>query len=65
MEAGSVHGAARGSDGVAPDRSYDMLRHMFQAMSYQRLLARDPRVLPAGKVLEMVNETEVLTMAQP
>lgn len=43
-----------GSDGVAPDRSYDMFRHMFQAMRYHRLLARDTRVLPAGKVLEMV-----------
>jgi 5-methylthioadenosine/S-adenosylhomocysteine deaminase len=27
---------------------------MFQAMRYHRLLARDARVLPAGKVLEMV-----------
>jgi cytosine/adenosine deaminase-related metal-dependent hydrolase len=43
-----------GSDGVAPDRSYDMFRHMFQAMRYHRFHARDPKVLPAGKVLEMV-----------
>jgi 5-methylthioadenosine/S-adenosylhomocysteine deaminase len=43
-----------GSDGVAPDRSYDMFRHMFQAMRYHRLLFRDTDVLPAGKVLEMV-----------
>ncbi|MCC6769759.1 MAG: amidohydrolase family protein [Gemmatimonadaceae bacterium] len=43
-----------GSDGVAPDRSYDMFRHMFQAMRYHRFYARDPKVLPAGKVLEMV-----------
>lgn len=43
-----------GSDGVAPDRSYDMFRHMFQAMRYHRAALRDPKVLPAGKVLEMV-----------
>lgn len=43
-----------GSDGVAPDRSYDMLRHVFQAMRYHRARLRDPNVLPAGKVLEMV-----------
>lgn len=43
-----------GSDGVAPDRSYDMFRHMFQAMRYHRFHFRDTAVLPAGKVLEMV-----------
>lgn len=43
-----------GSDGVAPDRSYDMFRHMFQAMRYHRAAWRDAKVLPAGKVLEMV-----------
>lgn len=43
-----------GSDGVAPDRSYDMFRHMFQAMHYHRFHWRDTRVLPPGKVLEMV-----------
>ena len=42
-----------GSDGVAPDRSYDMFRHMFQAMRYHRFHFRDPDVLPPGKVLEM------------
>lgn len=42
-----------GSDGVAPDRSYDMFRHMFQAMRYHRFHFRDPDVLPAGKVLAM------------
>ena len=42
-----------GSDGVAPDRSYDMFRHMFQAMRYHRFFFRDESVLPAGKVLEM------------
>ena len=43
-----------GSDGVAPDRSYDMFRHVFQAMRYQRARLRDATVLPAGKALEMV-----------
>ena len=43
-----------GSDGPAPDRSYDMFRHMFQATRYHRFYFRDPNVLPAGKVLEMV-----------
>ena len=42
-----------GSDGSAPDRSYDMFRHMFQATRYHRFYFRDPNVLPAGKVLEM------------
>lgn len=42
-----------GSDGVAPDRSYDMFRHMFQAMRYHRAAWRDTKVLPPGKVLEM------------
>jgi 5-methylthioadenosine/S-adenosylhomocysteine deaminase len=43
-----------GSDGVAPDRSFDMFRHMFQAMRYHRAYWRDTKVLPPGKVLEMV-----------
>ncbi len=43
-----------GSDGVSPDRSYDMFRHMFQCMRYHRRHYRDPSCLPAGKVLEMV-----------
>lgn len=43
-----------GSDGVAPDRSFDMFRHMFQAMRYHRFHWRDTKVLPPGKVLEMV-----------
>ncbi len=42
-----------GSDGVAPDRSNDMFRHMFQAMRYHRFHFRDRNVLPAGQVLEM------------
>jgi cytosine/adenosine deaminase-related metal-dependent hydrolase len=43
-----------GSDGAAPDRSFDMLRHLFQAMRYHRFAWRDTDVLPAGKALEMV-----------
>jgi 5-methylthioadenosine/S-adenosylhomocysteine deaminase len=42
-----------GSDGVGPDRSYDMFRHMFQCMHYHRTYFHDPSYLPAGKVLEM------------
>jgi cytosine/adenosine deaminase-related metal-dependent hydrolase len=42
-----------GSDASAPDRSFDMFRHMFQCMRYHRRHFRDDRVLPPGKVLEM------------
>ena len=52
LEAGVT--VSLGSDGIAPDRSYDMFRHMFQAMHYQRRHFRDASVLPHGKVLEMV-----------
>jgi cytosine/adenosine deaminase-related metal-dependent hydrolase len=45
---------AIGSDGAAPDRGYDMFRHMWQCMHYHRRHFRDPAVLPHGKVLEMV-----------
>jgi 5-methylthioadenosine/S-adenosylhomocysteine deaminase len=45
---------AIGSDGSAPDRGYDMFRHMFQCMHYHRRHFRDGGVLPHGKVLEMV-----------
>jgi cytosine/adenosine deaminase-related metal-dependent hydrolase len=51
IDAGAV--VMLGSDGPAPDRSYDMFRHMFQATRYHRFHFRDPSVLPAGKVLEM------------
>lgn len=44
---------ALGSDASAPDRGYDMFRHMKQAMQYHRRHFRDPSVLPPGKVLEM------------
>ncbi len=43
-----------GSDGTAPNRSFDMFRHMFQCMHYHRTYHHDPRLLPPGKVLEMV-----------
>lgn len=52
LEAGAT--VMLGSDGVAPDRSYDMFRHAFQAMRYHRFHFRDTNVLPAGKVLEMM-----------
>jgi cytosine/adenosine deaminase-related metal-dependent hydrolase len=42
-----------GSDAGAPDRSYDMFRHMFQCMRYHRRHYRDADVLPPGKILEM------------
>jgi 5-methylthioadenosine/S-adenosylhomocysteine deaminase len=41
------------SDASAPDRGFDMFRHMAQAMHYHRRHFRDPAVLPEGKVLEM------------
>ncbi|MFT3975570.1 MAG: amidohydrolase family protein [Sphingomonas bacterium] len=51
IDAGAI--VMLGSDGVAPDRSFDMFRHMFQATRYHRFYFHDPKVLPAGKVLEM------------
>jgi len=42
-----------GSDASAPDRGYDMFRHMAQAMHYHRRHFRDAAILPEGKVLEM------------
>lgn len=42
-----------GSDGAAPNRSYDMFRHMAQCMRLHRTYFRDIKVLPPGKVLEM------------
>ena len=43
-----------GSDGTAPDRSYDMFRHMFQCMRHHRAHYKDAHYMPPGKVLEMV-----------
>lgn len=45
---------AIGSDGTAPDRSFDQFRHMQQCMHYHRRHFRDDQILPPGKVLEMV-----------
>ena len=44
---------AMGSDGTAPDRSFDMFRHMQQCMHYHRRHFRDDQIMPPGKVLEM------------
>jgi 5-methylthioadenosine/S-adenosylhomocysteine deaminase len=43
-----------GSDGTAPDRSTDMFRHMFQCMRLHQREHRDERLMPPGKLLEMV-----------
>ncbi len=51
-----------GSDAAAPDRSYDMFRHMFQCMRYHRRHFRDPRILPPGKVLEMATIDAAVAM---
>lgn len=42
-----------GSDAAAPDRGFDMFRHMAQCMHYHRRHFRDPSYLPPGKALEM------------
>ncbi len=52
IDAGVI--VAIASDGSAPDRGYDMFRHMSQCMHYHRRHFRDAGVLPHGKVLEMV-----------
>ncbi len=51
LDAGAI--VMLGSDGAAPDRSYDMFRHMTQCMHYHRTHFHDPAILPPGKVLEM------------
>ncbi|MCJ7624144.1 MAG: amidohydrolase family protein, partial [Anaerolineaceae bacterium] len=43
-----------GSDAAAPDRGYDMFRHIFHAMHYHSTHFHDEQVLPPGKLLEMV-----------
>ena len=42
-----------GSDAAAPDRGYDLFRHMAQCMHYHRRHFRDSAVLPPEKLLEM------------
>ena len=51
IEAGVT--VALGSDAGAPDRGFDMFRHMAQCMHYHRRHFRDPAYMPPGKVLEM------------
>ncbi len=51
IEAGA--NVVMGSDAGAPDRSYDMFRHMFQCARYHRRHFRDSKILPPGKLLEM------------
>lgn len=41
------------SDAAAPDRGFDMFRHMAQCMHYHRRHFRDATILPEGKVLAM------------
>jgi len=42
-----------GSDAMAPDRGFDMFKHMTQCMHYHRRHFKDPSWMPPGKVLEM------------
>ena len=42
-----------GSDAGAPDRGFDMFRHMANCMHYHRRHFRDPTLMPPGKVFEM------------
>jgi cytosine/adenosine deaminase-related metal-dependent hydrolase len=43
-----------GSDGTAPDRGADMFRHMFVCRRLHQREHRDERLMPPGRVLEMV-----------
>ncbi|UYV38023.1 amidohydrolase family protein [Rhodobacteraceae bacterium D3-12] len=51
LEAGIT--VSLGSDAGAPDRGFDMFRHMAQAMHYHRRHFQDASVLPEGKTLEL------------
>ncbi len=53
---------ALGSDGTAPDRSADMFRHMFQCMRLHQRQHRDERLMPPGKLLEMVTIDAALAL---
>jgi cytosine/adenosine deaminase-related metal-dependent hydrolase len=53
---------ALGSDGTAPDRSTDMFRHMFQCMRLHQRHYRDERMMPPGKLLEMVTIDAALAL---
>ncbi len=52
LEAGVV--VAIGTDGSAPDRSFDLLAQVHPAIQLQRVGFADSAVLPAGKALAMV-----------
>lgn len=43
-----------GSDGTAPDRGTDMFRHMVMCARVHQRAARDERLMPPGKLLEMI-----------
>lgn len=43
-----------GSDGTAPDRGADMFRHMVMCARIHQRAARDERLMPPGKLLEMI-----------
>ncbi|MFQ3622228.1 MAG: amidohydrolase family protein [Acetobacteraceae bacterium] len=43
-----------GSDGTAPDRGTDLFRHMVMCARVHQRAARDERLMPPGKLLEMV-----------
>ncbi len=43
-----------GSDGTAPDRGTDMFRHMVMCARLHQRAARDERMMPPGKLLEMI-----------
>lgn len=51
-----------GSDAGAPDRGFDMFRHMAQCMHYHRRHFRDPSCMPPGKVLEMATIDAALAL---
>ena len=51
MEQGVTVGI--GSDAPAPDRSFDMFRHLFQAHRYHARHFRDDAVLPPWRLLEL------------
>ncbi|MGJ8547747.1 MAG: amidohydrolase family protein [Sulfitobacter sp.] len=64
LEAGVT--VSLGSDAGAPDRGFDMFRHMAQAMHYHRRHFRDPSVLPDGKALELctIDAAQALGVAE-
>jgi cytosine/adenosine deaminase-related metal-dependent hydrolase len=43
-----------GSDGTAPDRGTDMFRHMVMCARLHQRAARDEKLMPPGKLLEMI-----------